>query len=292
MADPKITIKVEGSGLPQGGSDGQVLTRQDGKAVWGDALPKGSTPHQQLVTDGDGVAKWEDKPFGDYKTTYEVIPEQSPQAIITPATALLFEGDAYIEQGKRYTIYINGVARDYVAEVVEFDGALATGFNIDGHVLADFFGSGDCLVIPLHSPEDAPDILTLRIVTEVDAVKTLPAKYVVPVDPDTQVDLIMMLSNGEIVTRSLSTLYFTPIIGGSGESFSTGTSFDKIFESVMYYGILPVLKLTGASNLPTLMCRAWIDHAGTGFTFFYEDPSDGTTYKIKVSKNGTVNRLV
>lgn len=37
MADPKITIRVEGSGLPQGGSDGQVLTRQDGKAVWGDA---------------------------------------------------------------------------------------------------------------------------------------------------------------------------------------------------------------------------------------------------------------
>lgn len=37
MADPKITIKVEGSGLPGGGSDGQVLTRQGGKAVWGDA---------------------------------------------------------------------------------------------------------------------------------------------------------------------------------------------------------------------------------------------------------------
>lgn len=35
MADPKITIKVEGSGLPGGGSDGQVLTKQNGKAVWG-----------------------------------------------------------------------------------------------------------------------------------------------------------------------------------------------------------------------------------------------------------------
>lgn len=70
MADPKITIKVEGSGLPQGGSDGQVLTRQDGKAVWGDALPKGSTPHQQLVTDANGVAKWEDKLA--YKSTQKI----------------------------------------------------------------------------------------------------------------------------------------------------------------------------------------------------------------------------
>lgn len=29
----------------------------------GSSLPKGGAPHQQLVTDADGVAKWEDKPF-------------------------------------------------------------------------------------------------------------------------------------------------------------------------------------------------------------------------------------
>ena len=34
MSDPKITIRVEGSGLPAGGADGQVLSQQNGKPVW------------------------------------------------------------------------------------------------------------------------------------------------------------------------------------------------------------------------------------------------------------------
>ena len=42
MADPKITIRVEGSGLPAGGTDGQVLTRKGGKAAWED-VPGGWT---------------------------------------------------------------------------------------------------------------------------------------------------------------------------------------------------------------------------------------------------------
>lgn len=65
MADPKITIRVEGSGLPGGGADGQVLTRQDGKAVWGD-LPAILTEENVLellislgiapvLTDNDGA---------------------------------------------------------------------------------------------------------------------------------------------------------------------------------------------------------------------------------------------
>ncbi len=77
MADPKITIKVEGSGLPQGGSDGQVLTMQDGKAVWGDApreLPEGTALYQQLVTDADGVAKWEDRLAYESITEYLMEP--------------------------------------------------------------------------------------------------------------------------------------------------------------------------------------------------------------------------
>ena len=70
MADPKITIRVEGSGLPGGGSDGQVLTRRDGKAVWGDLdidgvvldlmIRMGIAPvmadgDDTILTDGDGA---------------------------------------------------------------------------------------------------------------------------------------------------------------------------------------------------------------------------------------------
>lgn len=115
MADPKITIRVEGSGLPGGGADGQVLSRQDGKPVWVDVpseLPEGgdpgdvltrqedgaawippakppenvselandagyltasdAAPHQQLVTDADGAARWEDREF--YRTAATIVP--------------------------------------------------------------------------------------------------------------------------------------------------------------------------------------------------------------------------
>lgn len=34
----------------------------------GSGLPEGGAPFQQLVTDSNGVAKWEDKPFGDMST--------------------------------------------------------------------------------------------------------------------------------------------------------------------------------------------------------------------------------
>lgn len=68
MADPKITIRVEGSGLPGGGADGQVLSRQNGKAVWVDVpseLPEGAADDiismladldaLPAVTDADGA---------------------------------------------------------------------------------------------------------------------------------------------------------------------------------------------------------------------------------------------
>lgn len=45
------------------------LTREDVErcGAGGSGLPTGGAPHQQLVTDADGVAKWEERPY--YKTT-------------------------------------------------------------------------------------------------------------------------------------------------------------------------------------------------------------------------------
>ena len=45
--------------------EGLVLS-EDGKTLnvsGGGGLPSGGTPYQQLVTDGNGNAKWEDKPY-------------------------------------------------------------------------------------------------------------------------------------------------------------------------------------------------------------------------------------
>lgn len=52
------------SALPEDGETGQVLTKTEDGTQWADApsgLPEGGAPYQQLVTDGDGVAVWEDR---------------------------------------------------------------------------------------------------------------------------------------------------------------------------------------------------------------------------------------
>lgn len=43
----------------------EKFLKQYGGGGGGAGLPSGGTPYQQLVTDGDGNARWEDKPFYD-----------------------------------------------------------------------------------------------------------------------------------------------------------------------------------------------------------------------------------
>ena len=53
-----------GVGVPDGGTEGQVLGKTADGPAWVDipksGLPSGGAPYQQLVTDGDGNAKWQD----------------------------------------------------------------------------------------------------------------------------------------------------------------------------------------------------------------------------------------
>lgn len=54
-----------GVGVPDGGTDGQFLGKTADGTAWVDppqsGLPTGGTPYQQLVTDGNGNTKWEDR---------------------------------------------------------------------------------------------------------------------------------------------------------------------------------------------------------------------------------------
>lgn len=126
MADPKITIRVEGSGLPQGGA-----------------------PNQQLVTDANGVAKWEDRMA--YKQTSESIfaVEQKVNTTKAPYGSSISgsgvcNGD--IVYSKTYRVTFNGVDYNCVAHVgrdsMNFlgDSALSAANVSDG---SDEFSNGE-----------------------------------------------------------------------------------------------------------------------------------------------------
>lgn len=86
---------VEENGVPK---------RIPGKKIGG-GLPSGGAPYQQLVTDGEGVAKWEDRPFYEKIGEVVVIPEttflpenimgSSGISIANPKFITFIEGQTY-----------------------------------------------------------------------------------------------------------------------------------------------------------------------------------------------------
>lgn len=71
-----------GVGVPDGGTDGQILCNTADGPAWADmpesGLPSGGTPYQQLVTDGDGNAKWEDRLCYETEPVLtEIVPEET-----------------------------------------------------------------------------------------------------------------------------------------------------------------------------------------------------------------------
>ena len=83
----------------------------------GSGLPSGSSPNQYLVTDGEGNAKWEDKPFGE--ETEVILPVQDIPKL----------GDAYgvaercnLVAGETYTVTFEGVEYICVAKTFDMDG--------------------------------------------------------------------------------------------------------------------------------------------------------------------------
>ncbi len=112
------------------GKDGKdyVLTEADKKEIagmievpesGGSGLPTGEAPYQQLVTDADGNAVWEDKPFG------EQIGVILPETEINGESENMVTLSMPIVVGESYTVMINGTAYECVAAPFSMDGVPA-----------------------------------------------------------------------------------------------------------------------------------------------------------------------
>ena len=92
----------------------------------GELSIKGSTPYQQLVTDGDGNAKWEDKPYFNVNVVDSSVDSVQNVTILT-LDATTEQIDTAYQSGKRVVINMSGFVH---AQVQKYpDGKLyAIGF--------------------------------------------------------------------------------------------------------------------------------------------------------------------
>lgn len=162
-------------------------------------LPDGQAAHQQLVTDAEGVAKWEDKAFGE-KTTKFFLVEESAVAYI------LQSGDLWIgsvsnltppityNASVRYVITINGVDYDAIVfdsqhlDVIVALPDVPTASGGKGHRVRIAGNNGNIVVY------DCMENTELELVVSVSSlmheIKTIDPKYLpttVPVIQSAQV---------------------------------------------------------------------------------------------------------
>lgn len=158
----------------------------------GTGLPTGGEPHQMLVTDAEGAAKWEDRTH--YSATREVT--VLPECNLTPmedmdGSALVLEPLVEdIIDGKTYTVYWNGTAYECTAALFEEDGESIWMLGNYG-LLMDEESTGEPFIIGCASAEqgamvgyyamilplDGSTDITIKIDLSDTTVKKLDPKY-------------------------------------------------------------------------------------------------------------------
>lgn len=157
----------------------------------GGGLPTGGAPHQQLVTDADGNALWEDRLAYAETVNAEVIPET--EWVNNEGQFVLAEAPTNQPAiGVNHTVVYNGVSYDCVGVALEEDGKVSVGL---GNTYA--LGLGDApsevpfvvVIIPLEEaaemgmyglclPMDGAESVTMSIKINDEVVHPLDEKYI------------------------------------------------------------------------------------------------------------------
>ena len=118
--NPK-TLWIKGSGINAlyDGSEQVTITLPEGGGEGG-GLPEGGEPHQMLVTDGEGNAKWDERTHWKEEGLVDVLPEVHVEYNEDAGQFIIFEPFAMpIEVGKSYVVTYNG--EEYTCVAKEFD---------------------------------------------------------------------------------------------------------------------------------------------------------------------------
>jgi len=111
------------------------------KADAGSGLPEGATAYQQLVTDGDGVAKWEDRThWAEISGQPVLIAEVEKKA--TNGEVLIENGSIQRYEGKKIRVTVNGTEYENICTFDRTSGIysveLGDGYTLREPVVSDF----------------------------------------------------------------------------------------------------------------------------------------------------------
>lgn len=260
------------------------------------APEQAAQPHQQLVTDADGVAKWEDRLA--HKLDYVVVLPRtsfvSEQLMGGSGKELTPPDNAWIEPGKTCTVTWDGVQHNAVAEIDMDTQCIVIDIaehdendNVIGNCMILFDPNN--FVIGVITASDWGTEHTIEIVMEGETIFPIDPKYIFGTNISTERGMLY-LENGYWGCGEPDLLYPKSYIIGSGDSFNLSGSYDTLHDNVVRRHRLPMLNLIGASGLPILDCQAFINYGSLWLMFFYKNPVDDEVYKIKVARNGTVTR--
>lgn len=204
-----------GVGVPDGGTDGQILSNTADGPAWVDmpesGLPSGGTPYQQLVTDGDGNAKWEDRLA--YVATEE-------QAIFSQEN-IEFSGDgglyfspaidiAAINVGENYRVDFDG--RTYISTAfAPRNGAPMIGIG-NGSYVGGEDDTGEPFLIVYYTSQQTIEIGTtlpgsshnVSIYASVETTHKIPQQYLPGIASETEPGLCPSLNDMEIMVASVA----------------------------------------------------------------------------------------
>lgn len=104
------------------GKDIALIKAIGGGGSGGSGLPTGGTPYQQLVTDGEGTAKWEDRTYYAEKCEVTIIPLQDFifTDIGSPGVAVCTTDKINLVVGQEYTVDFDGTT--YVCICADGEG--------------------------------------------------------------------------------------------------------------------------------------------------------------------------
>ena len=154
-------------------------------------LPEGGAPYQQLVTDGQGVARWEDKPFGEETTEVFVFQEQSVTMNVGScpkgAYGTFADGLNGLEEGAKYKVVLDGNSYEVVCSKYSgmFDKqyrlgnvSIASGSESDNTGEPFYINVSDTSVNHLYVEGAAlDDVHTVSISKIEETIKPLDPKY-------------------------------------------------------------------------------------------------------------------
>lgn len=220
------------------------------------------TPHQQLVTDGSGVAKWEDKPFGEKMEEVVVVEKMT----FTPETGgVRFSHPFYeINVGQIYGVILDGERYD-----VEAQNTGTPVISVSNEVFRLQVGYGEA-ALNIRATQIADSGFvgvehTIEILTTEESVKTIDPKY--------------LPTGGFLVTFAYDT---------QTNGFTCDKSYDEVYDNFDRVEAILVTENAGLYDKQVSKC-VQLNRAPDNMIFAFYDiyAPEGRT-ALRMTKDGTV----